>query len=82
MADSADDITNLADLDLGHLGRLLSVLREHGVTRAKFGSLEFDVQVKPDDNPLTFADIDRANEGAAPPSRTFYDVKFPGKVGS
>lgn len=81
MADLADDITNLGDLDLSHLGRLLSVLREHGVTRAKFGSLEFDVQVKPDENPLTFADIDRANEGQPVPSRTFYDVKFPGKVG-
>jgi hypothetical protein len=81
-----DDTTNdsfagLADLNLDHLGRLLSVLREHGVTRAKFGSLEFDVQVKPDENPLTFADIDRANEGQLPPSRTFRDVKFPGKVG-
>lgn len=66
------------NIDLDHLHKLLLVLRASGVTRAKFGTTELDIALPDNTGPVTFEDIDKANESARPRTRTFHDVTFPG----
>ena len=72
------EVEDLNSVDLGHLERLLVVLRSHGVTRVKLGPVEIDVALAGEDSPTTFHDIDVAQSSRPFRPSSAADVKFPG----
>lgn len=66
------------DIDLDQLDRLLAVLRDHGVTKARFGGVEIEVALKAETAPLTFEEVDQANAASRPRELTVHDMTFGG----